>query len=124
MRTAESIEQGKAQNETDGTQTSAKGKHKRATAHLAPWKWKPGQSGNPGGKPKVDVARIIAQAIFENNAEAAYQGLAKALTQGNAYVFKELAERGYGKLTEKLDMNMSSEVVERLNSARKRKPKA
>lgn len=123
MRTAANVEQTK-ESRTDGTQPSAKGRHKRATAHLVPWQWKPGQTGNPGGKPKVDVARIIAQAIFENNAEAAYAGLGKALAQGNAYVFKELADRGYGKMTEKLDMNVSSDVVERLNSARKRKPKA
>ena len=31
--------------------------------------WKPGQSGNPGGRPKRDLATEIAQAIFERDAE-------------------------------------------------------
>jgi hypothetical protein len=28
--------------------------------------WKPGQSGNPGGRPKRDLAAEIARAIFEH----------------------------------------------------------
>ena len=57
-----------------------------------------GVSGNPGGKPRVDVSAIIARAILEGNQEAIYEGLAKALIKGNAYVFKELSERAYGKV--------------------------
>ena len=67
---------------------------------IAPWQFKPGQSGNPGGRVKNDVAREIAKAIFENNAEGLYQAYAKAALRGNAYCFKELSDRAFGKLKE------------------------
>jgi hypothetical protein len=37
-------------------------------ANLKPWK--PGQSGNPGGRPKRDLAAEIARSIFERDPEA------------------------------------------------------
>ena len=116
MRTAETIEQAKAA-DVSGNNDRAE-KRKRSLANLKPWK--PGQSGNPSGRPKHDVAREIARAIFENNPEIAYQGLGQALSEGSAYVFKELADRAYGKMTDKLDVSVNAEVVERLASARKR----
>lgn len=71
---------------------------------IIPYRYKPGQSGNPSGRPKNDVAREIAKAIFENNREGAYNALAKALMKGSAQVFKELADRAYGKVTEKHEL--------------------
>ena len=49
-----------------------------------------------GTRPKNDIAKEIAQAIFENDPDEIY----KALLKGNAYTFKELAERAYGKIKE------------------------
>ena len=101
------------------TQNSGRSEaQKRTLANLR--SFKPGQSGNPGGRPKHDVAAEIARAIFENNREAAYQGLGKALVAGNAYVFKELADRAYGKMSEKLKLTGSDEVIRRLEAGRKR----
>jgi len=82
--------------------------------------FKPGQSGNPGGRPKVDVAAEIARAVFEGNREAAIKALARALLKGNAYVFKELAERGYGKVSQEIVVSGAVEIAERLKAARKR----
>jgi Family of unknown function (DUF5681) len=59
--------------------------------------WKPGQSGNPGGRPKRDVASEIAQAIFEQDAEAILAAFSKALKKGDSRVFTALADRAYGK---------------------------
>jgi len=59
-------------------------------ARIAPWKWKPGHCPNPGGRPKNDIAKEIAQAVFANNAEALYKTYTKAALKGNAYAFKEL----------------------------------
>ena len=67
---------------------------------IAEWKWRPGQSGNPSGRPKHDLAAEIAKACFENNADALYKAFTKALMRGNAYAYKELADRAYGKLKE------------------------
>lgn len=86
MRTADTIAQ---QNEAV---TSHRSNHKETReakiARVAPYQWKPGQSGNPKGARKSDVARAIAKQIFENNEEEAYKALAKALLKGNAYVFQ------------------------------------
>jgi len=69
--------------------------------------WKPGQSGNPGGRPKNDVAAQIARAIFEQNPEMLYQAFGKALSAGNAYAFQVLSDRAFGKLTERSKLEVS-----------------
>ena len=66
-------------------------------AKIRPYQFKPGQSGNPGGRPKDDAAEI-ARAIFEHNEEAIYKAMLTALKQGNPKVFSALADRGYGKV--------------------------
>ena len=117
MRTADSIAQQAEQSETrDSTQKSKRG---RVTAHLRPYMWKPGQSGNPGGR-KTDTARSIARAIFQNNEEEIYKALGQSLLKGNAYVFKELAERRFGKLTETHVLIDRNEIISRLAAGRKR----
>ena len=117
MKTADSIEEMKAQGEEPCKQR--KGRASQAH-HIAPWRWQKGQSGNPSGRPKHDMAREIAQAVFENNPEAVYKAMAKALTKGNAYVFKELAERGFGKLKETHEVQGLDVLAEALAKARKR----
>ena len=78
----------------------AKYDHRIDAYRIKPFQWKPGQSGNPGGKPKVDLAAEIARAIFENNGPAIYAAFSKALRKGDAYAFKELADRAFGRLKE------------------------
>ena len=79
-----------------------RGRHPNSLANLK--SYPKGHTGNPGGRPKTDVARIIAQTIFEQNQEAVYQALGAALLKGNAYVFKELADRAYGKVKESVEV--------------------
>ena len=67
---------------------------------LKPYWFKPGQSGNPGGRPKVDVASEIARALFENDAEAIYAAFQKVLRKGSPYGFQVLADRAFGRLKE------------------------
>ena len=64
---------------------------------IKPYQFKPGQSGNPGGRPKGDLARELARAIFENNSELIYDAMLRALKKGNPRVFAVLADRAYGK---------------------------
>jgi Family of unknown function (DUF5681) len=82
--------------------------------------WKPGQSGNPGGRPKRDLASELAKAIFENNSEAIYRGMARKLAKGDARLFKALADRAYGRVKEQVEVNFSQSIVERLQEGRRR----
>jgi len=65
--------------------------------------WKPGQSGNPGGRPKRDLAAEIARAIFEQDSEAITRKFAAELRKGNARVFSALADRAYGKPRQQIE---------------------
>ena len=67
--------------------------------------WKPGQSGNPGGRPKRDIAAEIARAIFERDTEAIERVFATELKKGNSRVFTALADRAYGKPRQSLDFS-------------------
>ena len=80
-------------------------------------KWQPGQSGNPSGKPKQDVANIIARAVFENNKEQLYDAFLKAALKGNAYAFQQLADRAYGKLKERVEISPGEEFREMSSEA-------
>jgi hypothetical protein len=80
--------------------------------------WKPGQSGNPGGRPRHDVSSEIARALFEENPEAVYRAMGKALLKGNPRAFVTLAERAYGKLTKHVDVSVMDDLAERLEKAR------
>ena len=65
--------------------------------------WKPGQSGNPGGRPKRDLAAEIARAIFEQDSEAITRAFAAGLKKGNAKLFTALADRAYGKPRQQIE---------------------
>ena len=79
------------------------GKKKRTLPEAArPYMFKPGQSGNPGGRPKNDVAAELARAVIEGNFEAAAAAFAKQLRKGNAYALSVLADRGYGKVKDRV----------------------
>lgn len=86
---------------------SAKYDHRLDAVRLKPYQFKPGESGNPGGKPKIDVAGQIARAIFENDGPAIYAAYSRMLRKGSAYCFQVLAERGYGKLRESIQHEIS-----------------
>ena len=88
---------------------------------IKPYQWAKGFCPNPSGRPKNDLAKEIAQAVFAQDPEAIRAAMEKALLKGNAYVFKELADRGYGKVSDKLEMsgNLTVTLAERLESARR-----
>lgn len=125
MRTAQQIEENKAQREKSEQAPKRKrgefrrGQNPRSRQNLAK-PYPKGVSGNPSGKPGYDVAAELARAIISEFKEEAFAGLGKALSGGNAYVFKELAERGYGKLTDKVHVSTDDAIIARLMAGRKR----
>ena len=103
------------------TDASQHAKKQAKTARIAPFHWKKGQSGNPGGRKRgPDLAAEVAQAIFEGNPEAIYNAMLKALKKGNPKVYTALADRAFGKLTEKVEVVSGAALIERLNAGRKR----
>ena len=93
--------------------------------------WKPGQSGNPKGRPKkadclTSLLKAEIQKIDPEDKEGrthmelivlATMRLAKA---GNSVAFKELWDRLDGRVQDKLELTGGSALVERLIEGRKR----
>jgi len=111
LKTAESIEAqeerkqardngDKAENSPVFTQPITPKKQRGDASRIAAWRWQKGKSANPGGVPKHDIAKEIAQAIFLNNPEMIYKAYSKMLRKGNAYAFQVLSDRAFGKLKE------------------------
>jgi hypothetical protein len=67
--------------------------------------WKPGQSGNPNGRPKKVVTDFILADLTANDSQAARAlarvGLKKAL-EGDFRYFKEILDRVEGKVPDRL----------------------
>ena len=110
-----------ADNSVPATVTSLSGRERQLAA-LKPWQFQPGKSGNPGGKPKRDIASEISRAIFEENTALVYEAQAARILSGDPYAFKEHADRAYGKLKDKLEVSGMDEMAELLSKARKRLP--
>lgn len=113
MKTAETIEQAKADPNAsaENTRTNKRKNRRGDGARIKAWQWKPGQSGNPGGRPKNDVAKAICQAVFENNADEIYKGIAAELIAGKAYTLQVAAERAYGKPPQPIVGDESGEPI-------------
>lgn len=121
MRTAQTIEEAKEAGVSQTKDSSKKPKraiHPNSLKNLKPYV--PGQSGNPGGQRKDDLAKAIAQALFENDGPAIYRAFAKALRSGNAYAFTVLADRAFGKLKEKVEHSGDAELLAALEAGRQR----
>lgn len=106
MKTSSLIAEQQEQKGNEDSQggNSQKAPRKSPGDRVAAWKWVKGQSGNPSGRPKRDVAADIARAVFENNPQLLYKALSRSAGRGNAYVFKELADRAYGKVSDKVEL--------------------
>ena len=83
----------------------------KSRLNLRPFK-KGEPCANPGGKPKNDVAQQIARQIFENNPDAIYSAMAKQLIRkGDSSTFNALADRGYGKVPQKVTQDVNLDVA-------------
>jgi hypothetical protein len=119
-RTAQQIEERKSVNAPNPKPPSKRGKHPNSRKNLRP-PWPKGKSGNPGGMPGTDLAAAIARRAFEDNPGEILAGFADQLSKGNAYAFSVLADRGYGKLKEKIEHSGVIGLADRLANIRKRK---
>ncbi len=103
-------------------------KKRGRTENLKPWK--PGQSGNPGGRPKT---KLITQAYQEllmeidpktgkTKATLIAEKTLKEALKGNLAAVKEATDRTEGKVLQQLGVGVSvtEGLAERMEEARKR----
>ena len=81
----------------------------RSSESRPSWQFKPGQSGNPGGRPKGEAeVRALAQA----HGPAAIRGLIEIATSPTTQAavkvaaWRELLDRGYGRAPQSLDVTV------------------
>lgn len=103
MATKKAADSGRSARSKAANPENTQKKH-ALTPEMEARKWKPGQSGNPGGRPKRDVASEIACAIFEQDLEKIKKAMRKQLLKGNVKAFAALADRGYGKVPQQVDI--------------------
>lgn len=79
------------------------------TEHLAPHQWKPGQTGNPGGRPRTkpitDRVRDALEEIGEDGrplAAAVVREWLQMIVDGDLAALRELLDRVEGPLTQAL----------------------
>jgi len=100
-----------------------------AAENLSPWK--PGQSGNPGGRPKKrsiseELERLLAEDAPNSGgklwAEVIADALLRKARRGDVRAIAELANRVEGKPCQSLavDVNANFSLAEQIATARKR----
>ena len=77
-------------------------------------RFRPGQSGNPGGGPKKDIAAEIAQRVFEDNADAIEKWFVKALKRGNPKLFAVLAARAFRNPGDCPERDLAAAIAKRV----------
>ena len=113
--------------EQDGQNTE---KNTARTAGLRP-PWKPGQSGNPGGRPKRKVLTDAYTALLDQNippdlarklqisesstyAEVIAMALVREAVKGKVNAAAELADRAEGRVMERVQVNRMGDPLAEL----------
>ena len=96
------------------TEQSNSKKNSGTNDPLKEHQWKPGQSGNPAGRPKVDsITKAIRKLLDEGiNGKALYDAVARVAVQralqGDHRFWQYVVERSDGKVAD--NVNQSGEV--------------
>ena len=98
---------------------------KSGAPQLDPYKFKPGQSGNPSGRPKKKPITEMFERIF-SDPELVTQfesAVARSITKGGmagVMYMKDAADRLEGKVTQPLDVDLNFSLAARMAKARER----
>lgn len=66
-------------------------------------RFQPGQSGNPGGRPKgISLSAILVDELSEARARTMIRAIIRKASKGDVRAFEQLIERIDGKVTDKL----------------------
>lgn len=96
MKTAQKVQNSKKNSKLD------------RLARLAQYQFKPGQSGNPGGRPKKKPVTEAYERIISDPkvALAIAQGIIRAARKGNVRAAAEIADRVEGKVSQHVNLNV------------------
>jgi len=100
-------------------------KRSKLTPEMEAVKWKPGQSGNPGGRPKKKLITEMYEEILNDpeHIAAIKEATVKALRNGNMAMvlqLREMADRTEGKVTQPIEADISVNLADAIAAARKR----
>lgn len=98
---------------------------RKLPAALDAVKWKPGQSGNPSGRPKKKLITQMYEEILNDpeHIAAIKAATVKALRNGNMAMvlqLREMADRTEGKVTQPIEADISVNLADAIAEARKR----
>lgn len=91
--------------------------------------WKPGQSGNPNGRPKKKPITEMLIALFDNQGDEIKAQMLKVFTgksgMAKVMLLREAAERLEGKVTQQVEHSgeINLTIAERIRKARERAAK-
>lgn len=93
-----------------------------------PYMWQPGQSGNPGGRPKKKPITEMFERMLED--PGMHESIASAMLNifrersgiAKVMLLKDMAERVEGKVTQPIeaDVNLTATLSDKLRKARER----
>jgi hypothetical protein len=100
-------------------------KRAKLTPEMEAVKWKPGQSGNPGGRPKKKLITEMYEEILNDpeHIAAIKAATVKALRNGNMAMvlqLREMADRTEGKVTQPIEADITVNLADAIAEARKR----
>jgi hypothetical protein len=99
----------------------------KAVLNIRDYYWKPGQSGNPGGRPKAekhvrDMAKKMTDRILIELYNIAIDPRPKADMRAKVAAAKEILDRGWGRPSIHVDVDASAanDLAARMAAATKR----
>ena len=111
---------------SDDEQTANSSENRtRGAPQLDPYKFKPGESGNPSGRPKKKPITEMYERILSRpeNIEALELAVNKALSRGQMAMvlqLREMTDRIEGKVTQPIQADITVNLSDAIAQARKR----
>lgn len=99
--------------------------NKGRVENLIPYQFKPGESGNPNGRPKKKpltelYERLLDEPEFLADVEEAIRKMVKSGRMVGQLQLKEMTDRLEGKITQPIEADVTVNLAEAIAEARKR----
>jgi hypothetical protein len=83
----------------------------RSLANLDSHKFKPGQSGNPGGRPKSEhISKALKRLLAAGDTDRIAKALIRLAKKGNVSAAREIADRTEGKPRQAHDVTLDQDL--------------